>query len=149
MNILRTPADKAAAIELLKGLDESKPWQFDLRPYKRDRSAEQNRLAFRWYTEISRHLGDQTAEEIRAHCKAYLGIPILNRDNEAFRETYNRCIRPLSTENKLEIIERMDIQITRLMNVKQMSEYLGAMQMYWSRQGIVLEGTDDDSPTPH
>ena len=143
MHIIRTPADKSAAVELLNGLDESKPWQFDLRPYKRDRSAEQNRLSFRWYLEISQHLGDQTTEEIRAHCKAYLGIPILNRDNEAFRETYNRCIRPLSVENKLEIIERFDIPITRLMNVKQMGEYLNGMQVYWSRQGIVLEGTDE------
>lgn len=143
--ILRTIEDMSRAVTQLINLkfDDGQAWEFELAEYKRDRSAEQNRLAFKWYGEIFKQRGDKSIQGYRAYCKAHFGIPILVRDDAGFAEVYNRCIRPLSYEDKLEIIERMEIPITRVMNVKQMTEYLDAMSMYWAEHGVILSHPED------
>jgi hypothetical protein len=61
----------------------------------RDRSAEQNRLAFKWYVEISDQTGEDR-EDVRARCKLEIGVPILREAHDKFRATYDRLIRPLA-----------------------------------------------------
>lgn len=137
--IIRTEQDRRQVIDLLSGLSLEKPYAVNIHPYKRDRSAEQNKLAFQWYTDAARHTGDVTEQEIRTRMKLEIGIPIL-RGNDAFRKTYDSYLKRYSYEEKLEIIERMDIPVTRLMSIPQMTEYLDTMQRYWAKQGLVLEG---------
>lgn len=98
----------------------------------------QNRLAQRWFTDISRQLGDQTHEEVRAFCKLRFGVPILRAENEAFRLSYDRTVKPLDYEQKLEAIKAFELPVTRLMTVKQMTAFMDEMQRYWSAQGIRL-----------
>lgn len=102
----------------------------------RDRSAEQNRLSHKWYAEISDQTGE-AKEDVRARCKLEIGVPIL-RENESFRATYDRLIRPLYYEDKLALIRATDMPITRLMNVEQMSRYLDEVFRKHSQFGIAL-----------
>lgn len=102
------------------------------------RSDVQNRLAQRWFTDISAQLGDQTHEDVRAECKLLFGVPILRAENEAFRVSYDRSLRNLSYENKLAAIKAFDLPVTRLMTVKQMTAFMDAMHKHWTGQGVRL-----------
>jgi len=103
----------------------------------RDRSTEQNRLAFKWYKEISDQSGEPF-EDARARCKLEHGVPILRRDNEKFRQTYDEEIRRLPYERKLRLIKVMDWPVTRLMNITQMSEYMDEVFRTHAEFGIEL-----------
>jgi len=102
------------------------------------RSASQNRLAQRWFTDIAIQLGDQTHEDVRAECKLVFGVPILRAENEAFRLSYYRVLKSLPYEAKLDAIKAFDLPVTRLMTVKQMTEFMDAMQRHWLPLGVRL-----------
>lgn len=102
------------------------------------RKPSQNRLAQRWFTDIALQLGDQTHEDVRAECKMVFGVPILRAENEAFRVSYDATMRPLAYEDKLRAIKALDLPVTRLMTVKQMSAFMDAVQQEFTRQGVRL-----------
>jgi len=103
----------------------------------RDRSNEQNRLAFKWYMEISDQTGDDR-EDVRARCKLEIGVPILREAHERFKATYDRLIRPLAYQEKLELIRDTELPVTSLMNVTQMTRYLDIMFRRHAESGIEL-----------
>lgn len=102
------------------------------------RRDKQNRLAQRWFTDVSRQKEDETHEEVRAYCKLHFGVPILRAENEAFRQSYDRTMRPLDYETKLEAMEHLDLPVTRLMTVKQMTAFMDEMQRHWCGLGFRL-----------
>jgi C-terminal processing protease CtpA/Prc len=102
------------------------------------RSTAQNRLAQRWFTDIATQLGDQTHEDVRAECKLRFGVPILRAENEAFRLSYDRVIKSLAYEQKLEAVKAFDLPVTRLMTSKQMTAFMDEMQRHWVGQGVRL-----------
>lgn len=103
----------------------------------RSRTTEQNKLAFKWYKEISEQTGEDI-EDVRARCKLEIGVPILREASEAFRATYDRTLRPLDYEIKLAAIRDMDIPVTRLMKVDQMSQYMDTVFRRHAEVGIAL-----------
>jgi hypothetical protein len=103
----------------------------------RDRSIEQNRLAFKWYVEISDQTGEDR-EDVRARCKLEIGVPILRAEQEKFRATYDRLIRPLAYPEKLALIRDIELPVTSLMNVDQMSRYLDIVFRRHAEMGVVL-----------
>lgn len=103
----------------------------------RDRSNEQNRLAFKWYIEISDQTGEDR-EDVRARCKLEIGVPILREAHERFRATYDRLIRPLDYAEKLDLIRDTEMPVTSLMNVEQMSRYLDIVFRRHAEIGVVL-----------
>lgn len=106
----------------------------------RDRSKDQNALQFLWATEAANQLGDQTAEEVRREWKLRHGVPILREDSATFRELYDRAIKPLPYEMKLQAMGF--IPVTSEMKVRQMVRYLDTLQRECLQQGIRL--TDPD-----
>ncbi|MCA0961183.1 hypothetical protein [Salipiger bermudensis] len=102
------------------------------------RSSSQNRLAQRWFTDIALQLGDQTHEEVRAECKLTIGVPILRAENEAFRLSYDRTMKHLPYEEKLAAVKAFDLPVTRLMTVKQMTDFMDQMQRHWIMMGVRL-----------
>lgn len=102
------------------------------------RSAAQNRLAQRWFTDIAVQLGDRTHEDARAYCKLVFGVPILRAENEAFRVSYDRTMKHLPFEDKLDAIRNFDLPVTRLMTVKQMTAFMEEMQRHWIKNGVRL-----------
>lgn len=102
------------------------------------RTDHQNRLQHMWLMEAQQQ-GDMTAEEYRGLCKLKLGVPILRAENEDFREKYDRIIRPLDYEVKLEMMMvPLDFPVTRLMTTRQKTDYLNAMHDFLSGLGFKL-----------
>jgi len=107
------------------------------------RSAEQNRLQRLWHGEAAEQLQDESAEDKRAHCKLHFGVPILRAENEQFREQYDRIVRPLPYETKLELMKApIDFPVTRLMTTDQKTRFLDAMWAHYTSLGVRL--TDPD-----
>ncbi len=103
----------------------------------RHRTVEQNKLQRKWMTEVSEQLGE-TPEYWRGYCKLRFGVPIL-REIDRFREVYDRLVRPLPYEQKLELMkEPIDFQVTRLMTTAQKTKYLDEVYRHFSEQGVVL-----------
>lgn len=102
------------------------------------RSLEQNSLSHKWYGEIAEQRGDMTRDEVRAECKLIFGVPILREENERFRAVYDRIIKPLTYEQKVEFIQHTELPVTSIMTVKQLSRYLDAVARHFLKQGIRL-----------
>ena len=132
--IVKNPDDLA----LLKVyLDQHKrPFTVDITD-GRDRSAEQNRLSQKWYTEIAEQTGE-ARQDVRARCKLEIGVPIMRDASEPFRKTYDRLIRPLDYADKLALIRDTDMPVTRLMNVGQMTEFMDEVFRRHAEFGIAL-----------
>jgi len=107
------------------------------------RAPAQNRLAQRWFTDVSRQLGDQTHEDVRADCKVTFGVPILRAENEAFRQSWDATIGVLDHESQRTAVKNLDVPVTRLMTAKQMTAFMDEMQRHWSGMGFRL--TDPDA----
>lgn len=123
--------------QLIKLL-EARPMPYTVDVTKR-RTLNQNRLQRLWINEISEQLGDRTAEEVRAECKLTVGVPILRAENEVFREKYDRIIRPMPYETKLEMMmEPLDFPVTRLMTTEQNVKYLDGIQRKYAAMGVAL-----------
>lgn len=102
------------------------------------RSNSQNRLAQRWFADVSRQLEDMTHDEVRAYCKLHFGVPILRAENEAFRQSYDPIMKHLPYEQKLGAIKAFDLPVTRLMTAKQMTAFMDEMQRHWISKGFFL-----------
>ena len=133
--IIRDPIHVEALANLLRGrkLPITVTWTQGA-----PRSTAQNRLAQRWFTDIATQLGDQTHEDVRADCKLRFGVPILRAENEAFRLSYDRVIKDLPYEDKLDAIKAFDLPVTRLMTAKQMTAFMDEMQRNCTAQGVRL-----------
>ena len=137
--VVKSETDRA---QLLRLLEHRKP-PFTVNLTKgASRSIEQNRLQRLWLNEAAEQ-GDHTAEEYRAYCKLTIGVPILRAENEAFAEQYDRIVKPLPYETKLQLMmEPIDFPVTRLMTTKQKATYLDQMHRLLSEMGFRL--TDPD-----
>lgn len=113
----------------------------------RDRTREQNRLQFLWAREAAEQRGDRTAEEQRAEWKLRYGVPILRQDSPEFRATYDRCIRPLTYEEKIRAMDL--IAVTSLMKVRQMVAYLDCIDRECAEEGVMLTQPDPDLAAYH
>lgn len=102
------------------------------------RSIEQNQLQRKWISEAAEQLGDEP-EAVRAYLKLRVGVPILREASDEFRSQYDRIVKPLQYEQKLDIMrEPIDFPVTRLMTKKQKTEFLDACFQHLSEQGIFL-----------
>lgn len=144
---IETEHDRTMAARLIEG--RAIPFTFTLTDGKH-RTTAQNKLQRLWMNEIAEQKGDMNPEEIRAYCKLTIGVPILRAQNEAFRDGYDRVVKPLSYEQKLSLMsEPLDMPITRIMTTAQKTEYLDGIVRHFAEQGIVLTMPEDhNSPAP-
>ena len=98
----------------------------------------QRNLSFRWYMDASRQLGDQTPQEVRAECKVVFGAPILCEARPEFRESWDRLRATFTHEQILKFVEQTELPMTSIMTVKQMTEYMNAVQRHYAVQGVRL-----------
>jgi hypothetical protein len=131
--IIRTPADLEAYVVLLGTLRMPFTAQHK---QGADRSLDQNALQFLWANEAAQQRGDRTFIEVRREWKLRHGVPILRRDEPDFRAKYDKHVRPLPYEEKVEFMDMIDV--TSIMGVRQMTEYLDMVQRECAQQGIRL-----------
>ncbi len=112
------------------------------------RTNEQNKLQWKWMQELEEQ-GDMTAEEYRGYCKLHFGIPILREASEAYRESYDRIIRPLKYADKMELMMMPhDYPVTRLMTTKQKTRYLDAVFTHFLSEGFKLTLPENEDERP-
>lgn len=106
------------------------------------RSLDQNAISHVWYEQLARELRQHTTLEWKRHCKLHHGVPILRAEDADFRTFYDRAIKSLEYEEKL---EAMDIlPVTSLMSKPQLSAYLEEVQKAFAREGVKLEFPEPD-----
>jgi len=113
-------------VRYLNALPIAARWRIAVAPYKRDRSVEQNAVSHGWYAQIARELHEDTPEGIKRFCKLTLGVPILRGADADFCAFYDRALKGLEYEQKLEAMKYLDV--SSLMTTDQMLEYMTAMQ---------------------
>ena len=102
------------------------------------RSIDQNKLQRKWLLEAEAQ-GDHTAEEYRGFCKLHFAVPILRWELPEFKEKYDRIVKPLPYEAKLELMqEPLDFPCTRLMSKDQKTRYLDAVYQHFTSLGMRL-----------
>ena len=100
------------------------------------RTIDQNSLSHAWYQQVADELREDSPLGVKRYCKLTIGVPILRCDDDEFRAGYDRVIRPLSYELKL---EAMDIlPVTSRMTTKQLTTYLENMQAHYQTRGVQL-----------
>lgn len=102
------------------------------------RAKAQNRLCQKWFTEIAQHLGDQHREDVRAECKLVYGIPILSGENSEMAASYKRHLGSLFYSDQIDAIRDLQLPVTSLMSVKQMSDFMDRVQRQFSGMGVQL-----------
>lgn len=140
--IIATEYDRAAFIQLVQNLKLPATFEWQ---QGRDRSLDQNRLQFLWAREAADQRGDVTADEVRREWKLRHGVPILREESAEFRGTYDRAVKPLPYEQKLEAMRIIDV--SSLMKVPQMIRYLDTIQRECAEQGIRLTDPDGELAT--
>lgn len=138
--VLRDPSDLVRWIDFLSGQEYPATVSFTA---GEKRTTPQNRTIHLWYGEAATLLGDTTEEDVRAECKLQFGVPILRRDDAAFRLEYDTTFKPLPYELKRKLFKVLDPAITSRMTVKQLKEYMDGMRQHFDEAGIRL--TDPDA----
>lgn len=108
-----------------------------------DRSHEQNNLMWKWADEVAEQLGDRLAADQQAEWKLEIGVPILRADDPEFRAAYDATVRPLTYEQKIEIMKHF-FPVTSLMNVRQMCRFLDQVERQCLEMGLKLTQPPDE-----
>jgi hypothetical protein len=131
---IRTEHDKAMLIKRIANM--SMPFSISTKKGA-PRSIESNKLQRMWLKEAGEQ-GDNTPEEYRGYCKLHFGVAIAKEDDE-YAEKYNRLIRPMSYEAKLELmVVPMDFPVTRIFTTGQTTRYLNKIYTHLTSLGIHL-----------
>lgn len=102
------------------------------------RTNPQNRTINMWYAQIAAEMDQSNASDVRAECKLQFGVPILRRDNDAFRIEYDESFKALPYGQKRRIFKALEPAVTSIMTTKQLAEYMNAMQEHFHGAGIAL-----------
>tara|TARA_R110000751_G_scaffold37511_2_gene90894 strand:+ start:1553 stop:1936 length:384 start_codon:yes stop_codon:yes gene_type:complete len=112
---IREERHRNHAIETIKALDIATVYEVTIKPYKRNRSLEQNSLMWKWYSIIADDLG-YTTEEIHEEFMRKLLIPITMQTPSGMVEVYS----------------------TKKLKVKEMTAYLEGIERTATEMGISL-----------
>lgn len=102
------------------------------------RSSRMNRLLHLWFKEIAQHQGGTTPGKVKAECNLAYGVPIKRRDDPEWFAAFDYIFQSLNYASKLAALERLDIPVTRSMKVKQLLEYMDALEGDYRPQGVNL-----------
>ncbi|MBU1567747.1 MAG: recombination protein NinB [Proteobacteria bacterium] len=128
------------AKDLLDKLPLDPAWTVTIKPWKKDRSAAQNKLSHKHYGQIAKQMFE-TPRETKARCKLSYALPILLAENEEFADRWHKFSNGLSYAEMLELADEM--RMTSKMNVKQMSRYINDYMFEHEQSGIQLSHPGD------
>ena len=144
--VIRTAEDRNRAVEIVSRLNLDKPQEVEIREWKKNRSAAQNSLLWKWLTVIAAELGE-SKDEVHERYKEKLLVPILRRDDPDFaamigsvNAVHARGMKAEAGALKKEIIR---LTSTTDMNVHQFTEYLNDIEIDARNLGIILPHPED------
>lgn len=139
--IVRNEADIAPLVAWLKGNLDQVPIEVVVHAGACSRSVQQNRLMWKWNSEIGNHMG-LTKDETHELLKRKFAKPIFTRDNldyanmvEAVRVVYKRGLL-LEAEHLAKEIVRLTS--TSDFTTDEFSEYLKDIEHFAATEGIAL-----------
>lgn len=109
------------------------------------RTIAQNSLLHQWYGQVARHQGDRTMLQVKGECHHRWGLPIKLR-NPQWAWIWERSAGQLDYERQCKVLAAEETQIFHVsssMSVKELSEYMDAMQAHYRGQGIALVDPDE------
>lgn len=71
--IIHTQNDKGAVVRRIQALSIDKPWQVEIKPYKKDRSLAQNKLMWKFFGIIGNEIGYDPQDCHDVICQKLLG----------------------------------------------------------------------------
>ena len=112
---IREERQRNHALDTIKALDIATVYEVTIKPYKRNRSLEQNSLMWKWYSIIADDLG-YTTEEIHEEFMRKLLTPTIVKTPSGMVEVYS----------------------TKKLKVKEMTAYLEGIERTATEMGIAL-----------
>ena len=112
---IRGERQRNHALNTIKALDIATVYEVTIKPYKRNRSLEQNSLMWKWYSIIANDLG-YTTEEIHEEFMRKLLTPTIVKTPSGMVEVYS----------------------TKKLKVKEMTAYLEGIERTATEMGIAL-----------
>jgi hypothetical protein len=106
-----------------------------------DRSAEQNRLMWKWATDVGQQTGEDS-DEVQARWKLDHGLAVLCEDSQDYRTFCRMTLRPLTRQERLRAMEYTPV--TSQMNVKQMVRFMDRIERECAEGGLVITKPDAD-----
>ncbi len=107
------------------------------------RTKAQNRLIHRWFGDIAKQIGGQSAADIKAECNLTYGRPILARDDPEWEQAFGYIFDALNRPAKLKAIRVLDVPFTRRMRVAQLTEYMTQMRRDYEEAGMRLTDPEE------
>lgn len=128
---------------LLKG-DFSKPHTLTVKPWKKDRTAAQNRLYWGvWLDEISKFTG-HTDEELHFDYKREYLVPIFRRDDSEYRKMIETVMKLRGQKGYAWVVKGIiNLTSTTDCDTKQFTEYLNAIEVAANGIGCQLPHPED------
>jgi len=115
-----------------------------IRPGK-DRSTEQNSLAFAIYKRVASVLDSESVEGVRAYCKLMIGVPILERDVEGYAGEFRKLFGKIAYEGQIylmgpnKVFGKYGYPVTSLMGTKQFTEYIEKIADHYAQQHVYFD----------
>tara|TARA_R110000824_G_scaffold106507_1_gene251668 strand:- start:68 stop:451 length:384 start_codon:yes stop_codon:yes gene_type:complete len=119
---IREERQRNHALDTIKALDIATVYEVTIKPYKRNRSLEQNSLMWKWYSIIADDLG-YTTEEIHEEFMRKLLTPTIVKTPSGMVEVYS----------------------TKKLKVKEMTAYLEGIERTATEMGIALPRPYDNN----
>ena len=94
------------------------------------RSLNQNAIGHAWYLQVSREEAEYTPGDVKCLCKYAYALPILRGDDAEYNAACEKVIDVLLYEDRIKAMEYWPA--TSLMNTKQKTEYLEAVQRHYA-----------------
>jgi Mg2+ and Co2+ transporter CorA len=131
--------DRANLIDVIRNLIEGK-WTVKIYPWVQKKTTAQNRLLWKWNTEIGEHFGLEP-EEMHSFLKEKFLLSILYRDDPGFARMADsiRNVKRYSKDDYDFIRKQViDLVTTTKLNAKQMSEYLTRVKRFAMENGAEI-----------
>ena len=117
---IREERHRQHLIERINALNIDTVWEVSIKPYKKNRSLDQNALMWKWYTIIGNDLG-YTSDEVH-------------------EELMRKLLTPHCVNTPSGVVE---VYSTKKLKVKEMTEYLEGIERTATEMGIALPRPDD------
>ena len=137
---------KEATIEVIKILESGDAVDIIVQKHvdEKARSIPQNKLIYLSYDRIGKTLYGGDELHARRECKLMIGCKILYRESDDFVRTFDKVIRPLPHDVRLEAMDL--ISVSSIMSVKQCKQYITDILNQYTLRGVYfadLDGADE------
>lgn len=144
--ILKSELHRETAVNAIAALPLEPVYEIIIREHKKDRSAEQNALYWKWLTVIGNELGEPK-EDIAERYKDKFLVQIYERDNPEYAEMVQSLRNIWLQGMKAEAVNLrkkiVSLTSTTTANVKQMTEYLENIERDAANLSIRLPYPED------